>query len=106
MGAGEGVVDVDVAELGERLGEGRVVLFLALVEAQVLQHGDVARLHARNDAFGGRADAVGGELHRAAEQGGKGFGDRLEGEGRLGPALGAAEVRDDDDLGAALRTGL
>ena len=37
MRGGEGVVDVDVAELGEFGDEGRIVLLLALVEAGVLQ---------------------------------------------------------------------
>ena len=42
VGGGEGVVDVDVAELGERLDMGRIVLLLALVEAGVLEQEHVA----------------------------------------------------------------
>ena len=41
----EGVVDPDVAELGERRDELRIVLFLAGMEAGVLEANDVARLH-------------------------------------------------------------
>ena len=40
MGAGEGIADEHVAERGQLLGEGRIVLLLALVEAQVFQHRD------------------------------------------------------------------
>ena len=63
---GEGVVDPDVAELGQRGDEGRVVLLLARVEAGVLQAEDVALLHGGDRRFGGLADAVVGELRPAA----------------------------------------
>ena len=62
----EGVVDPDVAELGQFRDEGRIVLLLALVEAGVLQAEDVAVLH-RGDGLGrGLADAVVGEGDRLA----------------------------------------
>ena len=51
---GEGVVDIDVAELGERGDEGRIVLFLAGVEARVLQAEDVAGLHRGDRGLGRR----------------------------------------------------
>ena len=44
---GEGVVDPDVAELGERGDEGRIVLLLALVEARVLQAAGCRRASSR-----------------------------------------------------------
>ena len=44
VGGAEGVVHVDVAELGELLGEVRVVLLLFLVEAEVFQQQHVAVL--------------------------------------------------------------
>ena len=40
----ERVVDVDVAQLGQVRGEGRIVGFLARVETQVLDHHDLAGL--------------------------------------------------------------
>ena len=45
MGGGKGVVDIDVAELGELVDIGRIVLLLALVEAGVLEQEHVAVLH-------------------------------------------------------------
>ena len=64
VGGGEGVVDVDVAELGELVDEGRVVLFLRLVEAGVLEQQDVAVLHRGDRLRRPVADAVGGEGDR------------------------------------------
>ena len=48
----EGVVDPEVAELGERGDERRIVLLLALVEARVLQTENVAGLHRGDRGFG------------------------------------------------------
>ena len=62
----EGVVDADVAELGERGDESRIVLLLAGMKAGVLQAEDVAVLHRRDRAFGDLADAVVGEFRPAA----------------------------------------
>ena len=67
MGGGKRVVDVDVAIGGKLSGEGRVVLFLALVEAGVFEQQDVAVLHGGNGAGGLVADAVGGKGDRAAD---------------------------------------
>ena len=67
MGSGKGVVDIEVAELGEVLDKGRIVLFLALVEAGVLQEQDVAVLHFRDRRGGGLADAVGRKRDRALD---------------------------------------
>ena len=57
----ERVVDVDVAQGGEFFGEGRVVLLLLGVEAEVLQQQDFAGLGQHRFHFG--ADAIGGHLH-------------------------------------------
>ena len=62
----EGVVDVDVAELGEFGDERRIVLLLALVEAGVFQAEDVAVLHRSHGLGRGFADAVVGEGDRLA----------------------------------------
>ena len=45
MGGRKGVVHIEVAELGEFIHEGRIVLLLALVEARVLKEKHVAVLH-------------------------------------------------------------
>ena len=60
----EGVVDEKIAELGQRLDEVGIVLFLAGVKARVLETEDVARLHGGDRALGLVADAVGNELDR------------------------------------------
>src|SRR5215207_1589483 len=100
----EGVVDVDVAELRQRLRETAVVLLLAGVEAGVLEQKDIAFLHGR-DGLGRRfADAILGEGHRAPEHVRKGCGDRLQGLLRVAP-LRSAEMGQEDDL-AALVGGL
>jgi hypothetical protein len=64
---GEGVVDEDVAIGGERLDEGRIVLFLALVEAGVFEQQDVAVPSWRRRAGRGFADASVWRSHRMAE---------------------------------------
>ena len=60
------VVDPDVAELGQRGDECGIVLLFARVEARVLQAEDVAGLHCGDRLFGHFADAIVGELRRAA----------------------------------------
>ncbi len=99
----EGVVDIEIAELGEFGGESRIVLFLAFVEARVLEQENVAVLHRRDRFRRDVADAVGGEGDRTA----KDFGDR-RGDGPeriLGvrPALRPAEMGEQNDLAALLR---
>ena len=67
MGGREGVVDIEVAELGEFGDEGRIVLLFALVEAGVLEQQNVAVLHRGDGVRGDLADAVGGEGDRTPE---------------------------------------
>ena len=64
----EGVVDEEVAERGQPPGELGIVLLLALVEAQVLQHGDLPRQQRRDRPLRRLADAVAGEGDGMAEQ--------------------------------------
>ena len=68
MGRAEGVVDVDVRHVGQRLGEAGLVRLLLAVEAQVLQQQHVAgpQLVDRGDHAG--AERVAGHPHGAAEQ--------------------------------------
>ena len=95
----EGVVDENVAELGQRGDESRIVLLLAGIEARVLQADDVAGLHRGDRAFGGLADAVVDEFDRPLDDVGDLGGDRLERILRVAP-LRAAEMRQQDHLGA------
>ena len=88
----EGVVDVEVGERAEALGQLRVVLRLARLEADVLEHHDVAV---------GHVVEVRRELDVDAEQARQVVGDRLQRELRLA-VLGPAEVRDEQELRAPL----
>ena len=103
MGGREGVVDIEVAELGELLDEGRVVLFLALVEAGVLQEQNVAVLHLGDGVGGDLADAVGREGDRALDDVGDRDGDRPQRIGLVRAALGPAEMGEQNDLAALVR---
>lgn len=110
MHRAESVADVDVREGGEAVREltalGVVLGGLPGVEAQVLDDRDLARLQAVHGVVGGGADGVLGERHGRAEE----FTEPLRGgqqrEGRVRRALGAAEVRGDDDARAGLGEGL
>ena len=93
----KGVVDIDLRKGGQLLGELRIVLFLFLVEADVLQQNDVARLHRVDALLGVLADDVLGQddllielLAQALRNGGQGI---LHVEF----ALGTAQVRAEDD---------
>ena len=90
---GEGVVDVIIAERRHALGQLRVVLLLADVEAGVLEDADRSRQHDRDRPRRFRALAILDEADRPAGQ----LGQRLDQQrGRhVGPALplGPAEMR-------------
>ncbi len=112
MHGAEAVGDEQVGELGELVGElaalDRVLAGLGRVEADVLQQRDLAVLQRRDGGLGRLADGVGGERDRLAQQLAQAHGDRRERVllVRLRvDALGAAQVRGDDDLGAALQQG-
>src|SRR6185369_9330981 len=95
---GEGVVHVDLAAVYQRLGEIGVVFLLPLVEAEVLQHDDVARLHGVDQGAHAVADAVGGELDLLAQEPGEPGGRGGHGVFLLTLPLGAAQVRGEHDL--------
>ncbi len=78
MGRREGVVDIDVAELGHLLDESRVVLFLALVEAGVLEDEDVAIPHFGDGVGGDLPDAVIREADRPLDDFRDGRSDGLQ----------------------------
>ena len=97
----ERVVDEQVAERGQPLGELGVVLLLALVEAQVLEHGDLPGQQRSDRALRRLADAVGREDDGMAEQLAQLVRHGLQAELGIGAALGPAEMRDHDDARAA-----
>ncbi len=76
------------------------------VEAQVLEHGDLAGLKAVHGVVGGGADGVLGEGHRGVQELTEALGGGQQGEDRVRGALGAAQVGGDEDLGAGVREGL
>ena len=97
MGHRKSVIDVDVAELGQRRGEGRVVRLLARVKAQILEQGHLAGAEAGHHRLRRFADAVLGEGDRPAERIGQRAGNRRE--RHLGDPLAfrPPEMRDHDD---------
>ena len=102
MGGREGVVDINVAELCQLRHEGRIVLFLALVEACVLQQQDIAVLHRGDGIRCGFADTVGCESHWLLQMFGEHLRQRCEGVLLVRAILGAAEMCEQDDLAAAI----
>ncbi len=97
----EGIVDVDIAQFGKSAGKVGRICFLTLVEAEVFEKGDLPRPKRGDHSFGLVANAIRGKGYLPA-------GDRLlqrrdQGPQRKGwvrPALGAAEMRHDDNFGA------
>ena len=106
----EPVRDERVAEFGELRGEGAalgvVLRRLARVEAEVLDHRDVAVLEGRDGLVGGLPHGVARERDGLAEQLRQPLRDRLEAVLRVGRAVGAPEVRADDDAGALVDEGV
>ncbi|CAM5692219.1 hypothetical protein SHIRM173S_07013 [Streptomyces hirsutus] len=100
----EAVAHVEVGEAGQTVGEGAalgVVLGrLAGVEAQVLEDRDLSVGEAGDGGGGGLADGVRRERHVGAEEFTQAGGGRGEREGGVRGALGAAQVRGDDDTAA------
>ena len=96
----EGVVDIGIAERRQRLRKTRIVGLLALVEAQIFEQRDLARLEGGDNPLRLGTDAVGRKLHRpAADRAAQRLDDRAQGLRRVGP-FRAPEMRHDDHLGA------
>ena len=99
----EGVVDVDVRQLGELTTERFVVLLFFRVEAEVLEQADVASAQVVDDLLGRVADAVFGQGHVLAEELGETRGGGLEAQPGIGPLLRPAEVARADEPRARAR---
>src|SRR5690606_11425114 len=109
VGRTERVVDIHVAELGQRGAERlhvfgfRLLALFGRVETQVLEQHDLPGVELGTRRFDLRADAVVQERHLAAEQRLELLGDRRERVLGLGTlALGATEVAHQDHAGATL----
>ena len=63
----KGVVDEDVPERGQTLGERRIVLLLARMKAQILQHCDATGRQRGDRSLGRLADTIGGKSHGLAQ---------------------------------------
>src|SRR3954470_7619469 len=103
MRGAERVIHVHIGELGERLRKGRIVLFLACMEAQILEQHDLQRrtvMHTIDRIEGRATDAVSCECDWATKQLAEANGDRFQAELGSGLALRAAEVRGEDYGGA------
>ena len=59
MGGGKGIVHVNIAEFGQGVDEGRIVLGLGGVKSCIFEQEDVALLHRLDRALGDLAGAVG-----------------------------------------------
>ena len=84
MRGAESVVDINVRQRRQRLGEFGIVLGFFLVEADVFDNHDLARLESRRHGVGLFPDDVGGELDLAVHQLGQAFGHRGQGAFFLG----------------------
>ena len=98
----EGVVDVEVGEARQRLRERRVVGLLGGVEAQVLEHQQVAGAQLVDGHLDARAERVAGHPHRPAEELAQPLRDRAQAQRVVDLALRPAEVAGEDDRCATL----
>ena len=106
MGRPERVVDEDVGVRRQGRGEGRVVRLLLGVEAQVLEHQDLARAEALDRVLRPDPERVAGDRHVAAQELGQPLPDRPQAQAVLDLAVRTAEVAGQDDRGAALQQGV
>ncbi len=66
MGRRKGIVDIEVAVGGEPFRKSGIVLLLARIEAEILEHGHVAGVKCAKAALGFFADAIADEADRRA----------------------------------------
>ena len=102
----EAVGDERVGETGELVGEraAHVVVLarLAVVEADVLEHGDLPVLERLDGGVRALADGVGRERDLLPEQLTEALGNRLQRVRRVRRPVGPAEVRDHEDARAGV----
>jgi hypothetical protein len=100
VGSREGVVDIEVAQIGQLLGEDRIIGFFRRMEAHILKQQHAARIQIADGLDGGAADAVVGEADGCAEHVFQRFDNRLQAHRRDALALGTVEVGQQNHLGA------
>ena len=103
MSGAEGIEDENVAIGSEDLGDLGIVLLLTLVETDVLENEDLARLDSGDSLGSLLAVGVGDKGNIEARELSELLGDRLKGELRLeAGAIGTAEVAHEDDASVVL----
>ena len=96
----ERVVDVDVGVGREGRGEGRVVRLLLGVEAEVLEHQDLAGSEALDRVLRADPERVAGDRDVPAQELGQALPDRPQAQAVLDLAVRPPEVAGQDDRGA------
>src|SRR5438094_10086780 len=102
MRAAKGIVDIEFAEGRQLPGKGRVVFRLAGIEADILEHHDIAVAHRRYGGFNRATDAVFQVAHGAAYQLAEPIRQWRSPVGIVDLAVGAAEMGDHDHARTAL----
>ena len=98
----KGVVDVEVAQTGERAGKLLVVGFFFGMEAQVLQQQDLVVSESEHHLLDFFSDAIGGKADRSFQQLVQPLDHRPQAQLRFPLPLGTAQMRGQDDAGALL----
>ena len=99
----EGIENEDVTIGSELLGDLGIVLLLTLIEADVLENEDLARLDGGNSLSSLLAVGVGDKGNVETRELSELLGDRLEGQlGLEAGALGTAEMAHEDDASVVL----
>ena len=96
----EGIIDIEVCQRSQLLGEALLVFGLLFSEADVFQQDNVAVLHSGRQGFGIFADHifVASELHLLTQQLGQSCSDRSQREFFFIFTLRSAQVGAEDDL--------
>src|SRR5256886_2638329 len=98
----ERIVDIKLAEGGQLPGKGRVVFGFAGIEADILQHHNLAVAHRPHSGLDRGTDAVLQVAHRPSHELAEPLRQRRGPVGVVDLAVGAAEMRDQDHARTAL----
>jgi hypothetical protein len=98
----EGIVDINFAQLRQLLGKSFIVLFFALVEAQVFKEQNFARLQLSGSLLSNFTNAIVSELDRLTEQFAQPLRYRSERILLIALTLWATEVGHEDEFCSSL----
>ena len=98
----KGIVHIQIAKFGKRLREGRVIGFLARLEADILEQRDIAVLHVLDDFSWHVANCVMAKNDGLMNQRMQIFADRAQRIFFRRLSLGPSEMRHQDRLGSVL----